>query len=188
MQITFTDTKIDGVKLITLKSIPDERGWFLKTFHAPSFAMAGLCTEFPESFVSLSKRGVIRGMHFQKPPHDHTKLVRCQTGKMLDVVLDIRIGSQTYGEHQAFPLDGDYPQYLYIPSGLAHGFLILSEIAIVEYHTSTVHQPSHDAGIRWDSFGMDWGCEQPVMSARDRAFPSLISFESPFKAGRTLYG
>lgn len=188
MQFTFSETRLEGVKLITLKSILDERGWFLKTFHAPSFATVGLCTEFPESFASLSKRDVIRGMHFQMPPHDHTKLVRCQTGTMLDVVLDIRIGSQTYGEHQAFSLDGDYPQCLYIPSGLAHGFLILSEIAIVEYHTSTVHQPSHDAGIRWDSFGMDWGCDRPVMSARDMAFPNLTSFDSPFMAGRTLYG
>ena len=181
MQFNFNDTKIEGVKLITLKPILDERGWFLKTLHAPSFAAAGMCSEFPESFVSLSKRNVIRGMHFQMPPHDHVKLVRCQSGNILDVILDIRTGSATYGEYQTFMLEGDHPQCLYIPNGLAHGFLNLSDTAIVEYHTSTVHQPSHDAGIRWDSFGMEWRCDQPVISVRDLAFPSFGRFKSPFR-------
>jgi dTDP-4-dehydrorhamnose 3,5-epimerase len=182
MQFNFGNTKIEGVKLITLKPILDQRGWFLKTFHAPSFAAAGICTEFPESFVSMSKRNVLRGMHFQTPPHDHTKLVRCQTGNILDVVLDLRTGSAAYGKHQAFTLDGEKPQCLYIPSGFAHGFLTLSEAAIVEYCTSTVHQQSHDAGIRWDSFGMVWGCEQPILSERDAAHPSFSKFISPFSA------
>ena len=123
MQFNFSDTDIEGVKLITLKSISDERGWFLKTFHAPSFAAAGLCTEFPESFVSLSKRSVIRGMHFQIPPHDHIKLVRCQTGRILDVVLDLRTGSATYGEYHVFVLEGDQlpvlPAAPVTPSGSA---------------------------------------------------------------------
>ena len=123
MQFNFADTKIEGLKLITLKPIPDDRGWFLKTFHAPSFAAAGLCTAFPESFVSLSKRNVIRAMHFQTPPHDHAKLMRCQAGEILDVVLDLRTGSATCREHQAFTLDGRNPQCLYVPVGLAHGLL-----------------------------------------------------------------
>ncbi len=182
MQFNFSDTKIEGLKLITLKPIADARGWFLKTFHVPSFAAAGLSTDFPESFVSLSYRHVIRGMHFQTPPHDHVKLVRCQTGSILDVVLDLRSSASTYGQHVAFTLDSATPQCLYIPHGLAHGFLTLSESATIEYHTSTTHQPSHDAGIRWDSFGMAWGCEQPILSARDAALPPFDKFISPFSA------
>jgi len=182
MQFNFSDTKIKGLKLITLKPLLDERGWFLKTFHAPSFAAAGLCIDFPESFVSLSHRDVIRGMHFQTPPHDHAKLVRCQRGSILDVVLDLRRSSSTYGQHAAFTLDSETPQCLYIPHGLAHGFLTLSESATLEYHTSTAHQPLHDAGIRWDSFGMEWGCSAPILSARDAALPALREFISPFTA------
>ena len=188
IQFDFSDTELEGVKLITLQPILDERGWFLKTFHAPSFAAAGLCIEFSESFLSLSKRNVIRGMHFQLPPHDQVKLVRCQEGKILDVVLDIRMSADTYGKYQAFLLDGANPQCLYIPSGFAHGFLVSSKTAIVEYHTSTVHQPSHDVGIRWDSFGMLWGCDSPVISARDWGFPNLTNFASPFNATGELYG
>ena len=182
MQFNFSDTKIEGLKLITLKPIADERGWFLKTFHAPSFAAAGLATDFPESFVSLSHRNVIRGMHFQTPPHDHTKLVRCQRGSIHDVVLDLRHSSSTYGQHAVFTLDNENPQCLYIPSGLAHGFLTLSESATIEHHTSTTHQPAHDAGICWDSFGMEWGCEQPILSARDAALTPFDKFISPFSA------
>lgn len=182
MQFNFSDTKIEGLKLIMLKPILDGRGWFLKTFHAPSFAAAGLATDFPESFVSLSHRDVIRGMHFQTPPHDHVKLVRCHSGSILDVVLDLRSRSSTYGQCAAFMLNSKHPQCLYIPSGLAHGFLTLSESATIEYHTSTTHQPAHDAGIRWDSFGMEWGCEQPILSARDEALTPFDKFISPFSA------
>lgn len=181
MQFQFTDTAIEGLKLITLAPICDERGWFLKTFHAPTFAAAGLEAEFPESFVSLSKRNVIRGMHFQTPPHDHAKIVRCITGQVLDVALDIRKNSATYGQHVTFALDGANPQAVYMPRGIAHGFLTLSDEAALEYRTSTVHHPASDSGIRWDSFSCDWPLEgAPIISARDLSFARLADFESPF--------
>jgi dTDP-4-dehydrorhamnose 3,5-epimerase len=186
MQFSFSDTTIEGVKLVTLKKLVDERGWFLKTFHAPSFAAAGLVTNFPESFVSLSSRNVIRGMHFQIPPHDHVKLVRCQNGQILDVVLDLRTDSKNYGRHEFFLLSGDIQNCLYIPAGLAHGFLTQSEHAVVEYHTSTVHHPSHDAGVHWNSFGMNWNCDQPKVSQRDAALPNFGTFISPFNPGIEL--
>jgi dTDP-4-dehydrorhamnose 3,5-epimerase len=186
MQFQFTDTKIDGVKLITLAPIHDERGWFLKTFHAPTFAAAGLETAFPESFVSISKRNVIRGMHFQTPPHDHAKIVRCISGQVLDVALDIRRDSKTYGQHVTFTLAATNPQAVYVPRGIAHGFLTVSDEAVLEYHTSTVHHPASDKGIRWDSFDCQWPLQgAPLTSPRDAAFARLADFQSPFGAGAT---
>ncbi len=183
-QFQFSDTAIPGVKLITLAPINDDRGWFLKTFHAPTFAAAGLETSFPESFVSLSKRDVIRGMHFQTPPHDHAKIVRCVSGTVLDVALDIRAGSTTFGHYATFKLDGAHPEAVYMPSGIAHGFLTTSDEAVLEYHTSTPHHPASDSGIRWDSFDFDWraagASAAPLLSPRDRAFPALADFDSPF--------
>jgi len=182
MQFTFNETPIPGVKLITLNAIEDERGWFLKTFHAPTFAEAGLETNFPESFVSLSKRTVIRGMHFQTPPHDHAKIVRCVTGKVMDVVLDLRTQSPTFKHATGFLLDGAHPRAVYMPRGVAHGFLTLSDEAVLEYHTSTVHHPASDNGIHWDSFGFDWGLggAVPTLSARDKSFGDLADFVSTF--------
>jgi len=184
MQFSFSDTAIEGVKLINLARITDERGWFLKTFHAPTFAAAGLETSFPESFSSLSKRNVIRGMHFQTPPHDHAKLVRCISGKVLDVVLDIRAQSETYGKYATFELDAANLQTVYMPRGIAHGFLTITDDAVLDYHTSSMHQPASDSGIRWDSFGLDW-CQDSnnrthTLSSRDRGFVSFADFVSPF--------
>ena len=180
MQIT--NTQIEGVKLINLTPLADERGWFLKTFHAPTFAAAGLEINFPESFVSLSKRNVIRGMHFQTPPHDHVKIVRCVAGKVLDVVLDLRTHSPTFKHATGFVLNSDEPCAVYIPRGVAHGFATLSDEAVLEYHTSTVHHPASDSGIGWDSFGFDWGLNDamPILSARDKSFGGLADFISPF--------
>ena len=182
MQMQITNTKIEGVKLITLTPFADERGWFLKTFHAPSFAAAGFEINFPESFVSLSKRNVIRGMHFQTPPHDHAKIVRCVAGEVLDVVLDLRTHSPTFKQATGFVLNSAQPRAVYIPRGVAHGFLTLSNEAVLEYHTSTVHHPASDSGIRWDSFGFNWGLgdAMPTVSARDKSFNSLADFVSPF--------
>ncbi len=182
MQMQITDTKIEGVKLISLTPFVDERGWFLKTFHAPTFAAAGLETEFPESFVSLSKCNVIRGMHFQTLPHDHSKIVRCVAGKVMDVVLDLRTYSPTFKQATGFVLNSAQPRAIYMPRGVAHGFLTLSDEAVLEYHTSTVHHPASDSGIRWDSFGFDWGLgdAMPTLSARDKSFNGLANFVSPF--------
>jgi dTDP-4-dehydrorhamnose 3,5-epimerase len=180
-QFQFADTAIEGVKLITLAPLRDDRGWFLKTFHAPTFRASGLESEFPESFVSLSKRNVIRGMHFQRPPHDHAKIVRCLSGRVLDVALDIRSGSRTCLQHVTFTLDAGTPQAVYMPRGIAHGFLTLSEEAVLEYHTSTVHHPASDCGIRWDSFGFDWPLEnEPILSLRDRGFAGVADVAQSF--------
>lgn len=158
----------------------DERGTFVKTFHAARFADLGLPTEWHEEYYSSSHKGVIRGMHFQTPPHDHEKLVYCLQGRVLDVVVDLRTDSLTFGEHLAVELDAARGHGLIIPKGMAHGFLALTADALMAYKVTSVYSPVNDSGIRWDSFGLNWGIAQPIVSARDRAHPRLADFLSPF--------
>jgi dTDP-4-dehydrorhamnose 3,5-epimerase len=158
----------------------DQRGTFVKTFHAELFAERGLPTEWREEYYSYSRRGVIRGMHFQTPPHDHEKLVYCMQGKVLDVVVDLRKTSPTFGQHIAVELDSAQGHGLMIPKGMAHGFLALTEDVLMAYKVTTVYAPENDAGIRWDSIGLDWNVDQPIVSARDRSHPAFELFESPF--------
>jgi dTDP-4-dehydrorhamnose 3,5-epimerase len=158
----------------------DERGTFVKTFHAERFAQAGLPAAWREEYYSSSRRGVIRGMHFQTPPHDHEKLVYCMQGRVLDVVVDLRRLSPTFGQHVAIELDAARGHGLMIPKGMAHGFLALTEDVLMAYKVTTVYAPSNDAGIRWDSVGVNWRVDAPIMSARDRAHPAFADFTSPF--------
>lgn len=170
-------TSLPGCARIELPAYSDMRGSFVKTFHAPTFAQHGLSPSFVESYYSTSRKGVIRGLHFQVPPADHVKLVYCIAGRALDVVVDLREGSPTYGKFELFELSPERPNAIYIPPGLAHGFLAQSDATTLVYLVSTVHSPAHDCGIRWDSAGIPWGVTDPVVSERDAAFPSLA--ESP---------
>lgn len=169
-------TQIHGVYEIENKQFIDNRGLFVKTFHADIFKQFGFDDDFKESFYSVSKKGVLRGMHFQLPPHDHAKLVYVVEGEILDVALDIRKSSETYGKYHAVNLSSDNAKSLYMAKGMAHGFLTLSDSATVIYLTTSVHAPEHDAGVKWNSFGFDWGIEAPVISQRDDAFRRLDSF------------
>lgn len=171
MMILHTD--LDHVKIIENKIFEDQRGLFVKTFHQEIFREHGLESDFRESFYSVSKQGVLRGMHFQLPPYDHSKLVYVPHGEILDVAVDIRPKSPTFGRYVSCQLSDSNAKALYIGRGFAHGFLTLSTSATVVYLTSTVHQPSADTGIRWDSFGFDWGISAPVMSQRDILFKGL---------------
>ena len=174
-------TALDGVFLLRPRIFADVRGTFVKTFHADLFAEQGFAFEPREEFFSTSRQGAVRGMHFQVPPADHAKLVYCSHGAVLDVVLDIRKASPTYGRAISFELSAENCLSAFIPSGFAHGFLALTEGALMVYKTSTVHTPSCDAGIRWDSFGFDWPLAgEPILSDRDAKFPTLAEFESPF--------
>jgi dTDP-4-dehydrorhamnose 3,5-epimerase len=157
----------------------DDRGRFVKPFHAPTFAAHGLASDFAEAFYTVSRRGALRGMHFQLPPHAHAKLVYCVAGAVLDVLLDLRAGSPSFGEHRVFELDGERPMALYLPPGVAHGFYATTEATLV-YHVTTPHAPQYDAGVRWDSFGMVWPAQAPILSARDRSLPGVAEFTTPF--------
>ena len=162
----FTETDISGVFEVTLFHAKDERGSFTKTFHKSSFEANNLESNFEESFFSINKKGVIRGMHFQQPPHDHAKLVYASAGKILDVILDLRESSPTYGKYVEIEISDENHKAVYMPKGVAHGFCCLSEATMI-YLTSTEYSASSESGILWNSFNMDWPVESPVLSSRD---------------------
>lgn len=176
----FESAGLAGVTLVTPPRFEDHRGAFVKTFHEGLWAEAGIRFHSAEEFFSTSHRGVLRGMHFQNPPHDHAKVVTCLSGAVLDVVLDLRKSSATYGHSIGVELSASNRRILHIPSGFAHGFLALEDDSLMHYRVSTVHAPSADAGVRWDSFGFDWGAASPQVSTRDAAFPGLSDFMTPF--------
>lgn len=174
------DTAIDGVKTITSRRQADLRGTFTKLVHADTFAEHGLRSDFREVYYSSSKRNVIRGMHFQTPPHDHAKLVQCLAGGVIDVVVDVRRSSATFGSVLSFDLSVDWPTAVYIPAGCAHGFMATTDDALMLYSVTSVYSPPSDGGIRWDSIGFQWPCEEPIVSERDKSFAPLKDFLSPF--------
>jgi dTDP-4-dehydrorhamnose 3,5-epimerase len=134
-----------------------------------------------EEFYSSSNEDVVRGMHFQTPPHAHDKLVYCLAGSVDDVLLDLRTGA-TYGHVASVVLSAKSAEMVLMPRGIAHGFRSLENNSIMIYKTSSEHAPSSDKGIRWDSFGYDWQCTRPELSARDLSHPTLAEFETPFIA------
>lgn len=174
-----TEELLPGAWVVKLNRFDDVRGSFVKTFAQSVFELEGLQFSFREEFYSLSARDVIRGMHFQTPPYDHVKVVYCPVGAVLDVLLDLRWGAN-FGKSASVVLDDSEPKLLFIPPGIAHGFRSLKENSLMVYKTSTEHAPSHDSGILWNSFGFDWGVENPVVSARDASHPHFRKFESPF--------
>lgn len=174
-------TTIPGCHQIFTKVFSDERGFFVKTFHRDIFLEYGLETNFSEQYYSASKKGVLRGLHFQMPPYAHAKLVYCTSGGVLDVVVDLRIGSPTYGKYEMFELTEKIANAIYIPKGLAHGFMAMSENATMVYNVTNVYAQAHDTGIKWDSVGIPWPEDKPIISKRDSNFYSLSDFSSPFQ-------
>ena len=158
----------------------DSRGRFVKTYNVEYFRSHDLETDFKEQYYTISKKGVLRVMHFQTPPREHNKLVYCTSGIILDVVLDLRIGSPSYLKHFSLNLSEEMGNILYLPAGLAHGFYSLTE-ATVSYNVSTVYAAEFDSGILWNSIGMIWPNMFPEISERDSKFSALENFQSPFK-------
>lgn len=175
----FVQDLLPGVQVVRLGRFDDPRGSFVKTYSRTRFEAAGLPFDVREEFYSFSRKDVIRGMHFQMPPHDHAKLVYCAQGAVLDVLIDLRCGPG-YGKVASIVLHEDEPMALAIPSGVAHGFKSLRDASMMVYKTSTEHAPSHDAGIRWDSIEFEWDIQAPVVSARDSAHSIFADFASPF--------
>jgi len=173
-------SKLSGCFELQPKTFDDARGRFVKVFHEQAFAAQGLATNFAEEYYSTSYRDVIRGLHFQLPPMDHVKMVFCVLGEVLDAVVDLRVGSPTYGQYDLFELSAAKANSVYIPKGMAHGFCTRSEQAIMVYKVSTVYSPAHDAGVLWSSVEIPWQVEQPCISDRDQCFPALAQFKSPF--------
>lgn len=177
-------TALPGCVLVRQPVVRDDRGWFWKLAHADTFASLGLRSDFRESYCTASEPGVLRGMHFQTPPHDHAKLVACLSGQVIDVVLDLRKDSPTFGRFASFELVPDTGEAIYIPSGVAHGFVAL-EPSLLLYNVTSTHTPSHDHGVLWSSFGFTWPVGNPRLSARDLAHPRFDDFVSPFEFGRS---
>lgn len=173
-------SKLAGCFELQPKVFDDVRGRFVKVFHEQAFAAQGLETNFTEEYYSVSHRNVIRGLHFQLPPMDHVKLVYCVQGEVLDAVVDLRVGSPTYGQYALFELDETKANSIYIPKGMAHGFCARSNQAIMVYKVSTIYSSAHDAGVLWNSADIPWALEQPIISDRDNNFPALTDFVSPF--------
>jgi dTDP-4-dehydrorhamnose 3,5-epimerase len=178
--MTINPTGISGCFEILAEPVRDKRGSFTKTLNRSAFLAAGLKCDFVEGYYTISGPGVLRGFHFQVPPKQHAKLVFCTAGKVLDVVLDLRAGSDTYGNHLTFDLSASKGNSIYIPEGVAHAFFVVDGPATLVYHVTSEYSPAHDAGIRWDSAGVIWPIADPVISDRDSGFPTLRNFESPF--------
>lgn len=158
----------------------DSRGNFIKTFHIEAFKELGLETDFKEEYHSTSMKNVLRGLHFQTPPADHVKLVYCIEGSVMDVAVDLRKDSPTYGKFHIVNLDGQKCNMSYLPRGFAHGFYTLSERAVMMYKLTSVYSPENDKGILWDSIDIPWSCKDPILSDRDKQHLPFSEFDSPF--------
>jgi dTDP-4-dehydrorhamnose 3,5-epimerase len=180
----FTKTSIVGLVIIEPRVFGDERGYFLESYNEKEFEQAICKVSFVQDNESKSSKGVLRGLHFQKPPFNQAKLVRCIEGRVLDVAVDIRKGSPTYGKHVAIELSGENKKQVYVPRGFAHGFSVLSETAIFAYKVDNKYAPESDSGIRYDDteLGIDWGLpqEKVQLSQKDKELPSFKDLDSPF--------
>lgn len=166
----FTETRIPGVWIVDPKVIADDRGLFAMTWLPAEFASRGLDASLAQCNLAWShKRGTLRGMHYQRAPHEQDKLVRCTRGAILDVVIDLREGSPAFGQWESIELEQDSRRMLYIPKGLAHGYLTLTDGVEVFYQTTTPWAPQAEAGVRWNdpAFGITWPADPVVISERD---------------------
>lgn len=180
----FIKTKITDVFIIEPDVFGDERGYFLESFNLKKFEKNVCRINFVQDNESKSSKGVLRGLHFQKPPFHQAKLVRCIEGTVLDVAVDIRKGSPTYGKHIEVVLSGENKKQLFVPRGFAHGFSVLSETAVFAYKVDNDYAPEYDAGIRWNDtiLNINWGLEKNkvLVSGKDENLPFLSEFDSPF--------
>ena len=190
--INVIQTELDGVLIIEPKVFGDARGYFLESFNAKEFAeKTGLNINFVQDNESMSSYGVMRGLHFQRPPYTQSKLVRCVKGAVLDVAVDIRKGSPTYGQHVAVELTEDNHRQFFVPRGFAHGFAVLTETAVFQYKCDHFYAPQADGGISIldNSLGIDWKIptDKALLSEKDTKHALLKDFESPFDINVNLY-
>lgn len=184
-------TAIDGLVIIEPKVFKDARGYFFESFSQREFEEKVRRINFVQDNESMSSYGVMRGLHFQLPPFTQSKLVRCVRGAVLDVVVDIRKGSPTYGQHEAVELTEENHRQLFIPRGFAHGFSVLSETAVFQYKCDNFYAPQADSGISIldGSLGIDWRIptDRALLSEKDTRHALLKDFDSPFSIDMNLY-
>jgi len=170
----FLPTKIPDVILVEVPEFGDHRGFFMETYHAEKFGDGGISANFIQDNHALSQKNILRGLHYQlKFPQG--KLIRCIQGEILDIVVDIRRSSPTFGQWVGGNLSSENARQLYVPSGFAHGYLVLSEHAEVEYKCTELYHPEDDYGILWNdpAIGIDWGIKNPILSEKDKQQPLL---------------
>lgn len=184
-------TAIDGVVIIEPKVFKDQRGYFFESFSQREFEAKVRKINFVQDNESMSSYGVMRGLHFQRPPYTQSKLVRCVKGKVLDVAVDIRKGSPTYGQHVAVELSEDNHRQFFVPRGFAHGFAVLSDTAVFQYKCDNFYAPQADGGIsiKDESLGIDWKIptDMAILSEKDTLHSCLKDFGSPFSYDEDLY-
>lgn len=182
MEVVTTD--IEGVYIIKPRVFGDARGYFFESYSKREFEEKVGKIDFVQDNESMSKKGVMRGLHFQRPPFSQSKLVRCVKGSVLDVAVDIRKGSPTYGKYVAVELTEDNHLQFFIPKGFAHGFVVLSDVAVFQYKCDNFYHPEADGGISIldDSLGIDWkiSTQNAILSEKDTKHPLLKDFDSPF--------
>ena len=180
----FIKTKIEDLIIIEPTVFGDNRGYFLESYNQNKFEEIFGKVSFVQDNESKSSKGVLRGLHFQRPPFDQAKLVRCIKGKVLDVAVDLRKGSKTYGQHVSVELSCKNKKQLFIPRGFAHGFLVLSESAIFAYKVDNIYAPDYDEGICWNDsiLNISWGIDESkiLVSEKDSKLPFFSKFKSPF--------
>ena len=173
----FSPQSLDGVFLIEIEKLADDRGFFARTFDCEDFKAHGLEPRFPQLSISHNaRRGTLRGLHFQRAPCEENKIVRCTRGAIFDVVVDLRVDSPSCGLWLSFELSDENSRQVYIPKGCAHGFQTLTDNCDVQYQISAPYSPAHADGIRWDDavIGIDWpAAEHRIISARDLALPAF---------------
>ena len=168
------ETSLSGVLILTPRRFGDARGWFMETWNASRMAEAGLDLAFVQDNHSFSAaKGTLRGLHFQSPPRAQDKLVRCTKGAILDVAVDIRAGSPTYGKWLGVELSAENGRQLLVPKGFLHGFVTLTEDTEVQYKCTDLYSPENDGAVRWDdpAIGIDWGVAAPILSDKDAKAP-----------------
>lgn len=183
--MTVSKTNIDGVLIIEPRVFGDARGYFFESYNARDFReQTGIEVGFVQDNESRSSRGVVRGLHFQKPPFAQAKLVRVVEGKVLDVAVDIRKGSPTYGQHVAVELSADNKLQFFMPKGIAHGFAVLSDVAVFQYKCDEYYHPESEGAIAWDdpTLAIDWRIahSEALLSEKDRHHPMFNDFNTPF--------
>ena len=184
-------TNIEGVVIIEPRIFKDARGYFFESFSQREFEEKVGKIQFVQDNESMSSYGVMRGLHFQRPPYTQSKLVRCVKGRVLDVAVDIRKGAPTYGQHVAVELSEDNHRQFFVPRGFAHGFAVLSETAVFQYKCDNFYAPQADGGIsiKDESLGIDWliPTDKALLSEKDTLHECLKDFDSPFSIDMDLY-
>lgn len=181
----FINTEIEGLLVVEPKVFGDHRGYFFESYNQREFEKKVGYIQFVQDNESLSSRGVVRGLHFQKPPFDQAKLVRCIHGEVLDVAVDLRKNSPTFGQHFSIKLSSENKKKLFVPRGFAHGFAVLSDKAIFAYKVDNWYSPEHDSGIKWNDkdLNINWGLNSNEfkISEKDQNLTTFCELDSPFK-------